>query len=124
MTMAFSSRMVAGPITMAFSFRVVVPTVVILRVVKATLATFIEPRVAGSACDPGQGKAHDENDNPRHVWPTSSHNVTPKNRPSPGKFRVILALLSARQRCVCRRRRPGLISPFSRTGAWHDHSDP
>jgi len=81
----------AGPITMAFPSRVAVETVVILRIVKATLATFIEPGVAGSARNPGQGKAHHENDNPLHVWPTSSRHVTPKTTPSPNKFRVILA---------------------------------
>jgi hypothetical protein len=61
---------------MAFPPIVAVETVVILRKVKATLATFIEPGVAGSARNPGQGKAHDENDNPLHVWPTGSPHVT------------------------------------------------
>ena len=84
----------AGPITMAFPPRVAVETFVIPRIVKAALATFIEPGVAGSARNPGQGKAHHENDNPLHVGPAGLPHVTPKNRLSPGKFRMTPALSS------------------------------
>jgi hypothetical protein len=61
---------VAYPITMAFPARVALKSVVILRIVKAALAIFIDPGVSGRARNlGGQGKAHHENDDPRHVWP-------------------------------------------------------
>jgi hypothetical protein len=61
---------VAYPITMAFPARVALESVVILRIVKAALAIFIDPGVSGRARNlGGQGKAHHENDDPRHVWP-------------------------------------------------------
>jgi hypothetical protein len=81
--------MAAGPITMAFLRRVAVETIVVLRVVKATLAIFIEPGVGCSACHaPGERKAHHENENPIHVWPDPSRHVTAKNCPRWGKFLV------------------------------------
>jgi len=65
------SLRVVCPITMALPPRGAVEPVIILRIVKAALAAFVDPGVGGGARNlAGQGKAHHENDNPLHVWPT------------------------------------------------------
>ena len=74
----------ACQITMTFPPRVAVEAVVILPIVEAAFAIFIDPGVGGSASNlAGQGKAQYENDDPRHGWPSASPYVPPKNRPSP-----------------------------------------
>jgi hypothetical protein len=85
------SPTVACPNTMAFPHRVAVETVVIARVVKAALAIFIDPGVGrGARTPPGQGKAHHEkahreNDNPLHVWPTEFASCHTMKRSEPGQ---------------------------------------
>ena len=79
------SLRVACPITMALPRRGAVEPIVILRKVKAALATFVDPGVGGGARNLAwQGKGHRENDNPFHVWPAcfASYGIQETARPT------------------------------------------